>query len=91
MNEELLRDAHPHVQDEWVRMTDLIGVQASAVRLATEAFVALHRGRTLDLPGKPPKLDAPYMEWEDYFISQGTLRLLQAQAEASNPTLFVAA
>jgi hypothetical protein len=90
VNDELLREAHPHVQQEWARMNELLDSLAMGIRLSTEAFLDVEAGRQPDLRGRVPAPGAPYLEWEDYFVSQGALRVMVARAPGE-PTLFDAA
>lgn len=87
MNEEILRAAHPHIRQEWERLTGELDSLSAGIRSATEAFLAAGGPELVVLDGPTPGGGARVMDWEDYFIVQGTKALYGAKAAQTEPTL----
>ena len=70
MNREALRQAHPHVREEFAKREELNGILEKALGLAVS--VIREEGDPALLEGAPPR-DADPGEWLDYFIRLGAM------------------
>jgi hypothetical protein len=82
VNLDLYRMADEHVVAEYERTRGVLEVVESGLTLATEVLRAQVAGEPLPrLPRPLPPADAPQIEWLDWAIVSGGLRLATAPGE----------